>query len=48
MLRAYLHRFGWEVGLFVEGLSAASTDAGLLAAAPGFPVFRIVERDTVR
>lgn len=41
VLRAYLDRFGWEVGKFVEGLTTNSTDADLLAAAPGFPVFRI-------
>lgn len=43
VLRAYLDRFGWEVGKFVEGLTASSTDAELLAAAPGFPVFRIAD-----
>lgn len=41
VLRAYLKRFGWEVGKFVEGLTASATDAELAAAAPGFPVFAI-------
>lgn len=41
VLRAYLDRWGWEVGMFFENLTAKSTDAELAAAAPGFPVFRI-------
>lgn len=41
VLRVYLRRWGWEVGRFVEGLSKDSTDAELVAAAPGFPVFRV-------
>lgn len=41
VLRAYLKRFGWEVGMFFENLSKKSTDAELLAEAPGFPVFRL-------
>ena len=45
VLRVYLSRWGWEVGRFVEGLTARSTDAELTAAAPGMPVFRVVELD---
>jgi hypothetical protein len=41
VLRVYLKRWGWEVGRFVEGLTAHSTDAELAAAAPGMPVFRL-------
>jgi hypothetical protein len=41
VLRVYLDRWGWEVGRFVEGLSARSTDAELAAAAPGMPVFLV-------
>lgn len=41
VLREYLAKWGWEVGKFVDGLSATSTDDELRAAAPGFPVFRI-------
>ncbi len=41
ILRAYLAAWAWEVGRFFEGLSATSTDVELLAAAPGFPAFRI-------
>jgi hypothetical protein len=41
VLRLYLARWGWEVGQFVEGLSKNSTDAELLAAAPGIPAFEV-------
>lgn len=41
ILREYLRRWAFEVGAFFEDLSATSSDADLLAAAPGFPVFRI-------
>ncbi len=42
VLRVYLQRWGWEVGRFVEGLTAKSNDVELAAAAPGMPVFRVV------
>ncbi|MGG5259030.1 nitroreductase family deazaflavin-dependent oxidoreductase [Phycicoccus avicenniae] len=41
VLRVYLRRWGWEVGRFVEGLTKASSEDQLAAAAPGFPVFRL-------
>lgn len=41
VLREYLRQWAWEVGAFFEGLSAESSDAELLAAAPGFPAFRL-------
>jgi deazaflavin-dependent oxidoreductase (nitroreductase family) len=41
VLRAYLKRFGWEVGAFFDGLSKRSTDDELREVAPGFPVFRL-------
>ena len=41
VLRVSLKRWGWEVGRFVEGLSARSTDAEVAAVAPGMPVFRV-------
>lgn len=44
VIRVYLERWGWEVGRFVEGLSATSTDAEVLAVAPGMPVFRVGPR----
>jgi deazaflavin-dependent oxidoreductase (nitroreductase family) len=41
VLRAYLKRWKWEVGMFFENITADSTDEELLAIAPGFPVFRL-------
>ena len=48
VLRVYLRRWGWEVGRFVEGLTAKSGDAELAAAAPGMPVFRVVTLEAAR
>ena len=42
VLREYLRRWKWEVGKFFENLDADASDEQLLAAATGFPVFRIV------
>lgn len=41
VIRAYLNRWAWEVGRFFDGLTKDSSDAEILAVAPGFPVFRI-------
>lgn len=41
LLRAYLRRWGWEVGRFFEGVAADASDETLREIAPGFPVFRI-------
>ncbi|MCU1643095.1 MAG: hypothetical protein JWN03_3370 [Nocardia sp.] len=41
VLRAYLERWGWEVGRFFDGITKNSTDAELTAIAPGFPVFAL-------
>ncbi|AXK32012.1 nitroreductase family deazaflavin-dependent oxidoreductase [Streptomyces armeniacus] len=41
VLRAYLKRWGWEVGRFFDGVNAKSSDEELLAAAHKHPVFRI-------
>ena len=41
VLRAYLKRWSWEVGMFFENITAESTDEQLLGIAPGFPVFRV-------
>ena len=41
LMREYLRRWAWEVKQFFENLDKASSDADLLAAAPGFPVFEI-------
>ena len=41
MLRAYLRRFGWEVGRFFGGVGADSSSERLVAIAPDHPVFRL-------
>lgn len=41
VLREYLRRWAFEVGVFFDGLSATSSEEDLLAVAPGFPVFRV-------
>ena len=43
ILREYLERWAWEVGRFFDGIDASSTDEELLAIAPGFPVFRLLD-----
>jgi deazaflavin-dependent oxidoreductase (nitroreductase family) len=42
VIRAYLKKWAWEVGAFFEDLDANSSDEAIAAAAPGFPVFRVV------
>lgn len=42
VLRAYLKRWAFEVGVFFDGVSARSSDAELLGIAPDHPVFRLV------
>jgi hypothetical protein len=39
ILRAYLKRWKAEVGVFFDGVGAASPDAELLRIAPNHPVF---------
>ncbi|MFE7778985.1 nitroreductase family deazaflavin-dependent oxidoreductase [Streptomyces sp. NPDC057445] len=41
VLRGYLERWGWEVNQYFQGVTAKSSDAEILAAAPDHPVFRI-------
>ena len=41
LLRAYLERWGFEVGRFFPGVDAGSPDADLLRVAAGYPAFRI-------
>jgi len=48
LLREYLRRWAWEVGLFFDGVDATASDAELLAAAPRHPVFRIAPTPTGR
>ena len=41
VLRAYLKRWKFEVGVFFDGVDAKAPDAKLLEIAPGYPVFLI-------
>jgi deazaflavin-dependent oxidoreductase (nitroreductase family) len=41
MLREYLRRWKFEVGMFFENVTPDSPDSRLLEIAPGFPVFQI-------
>jgi len=41
VLREYLRRWKFEVGMFFENLTPDSPDSRLLEIAPGFPVFQI-------
>ena len=42
VLRAYLKRWKAEVGVFFDGVSAASPASELARIAPNHPVFRLV------
>jgi hypothetical protein len=44
ILRPYLKRWKWEVGVFFGGVDADSSDDELLRIAPDHPVFRILAR----
>jgi deazaflavin-dependent oxidoreductase (nitroreductase family) len=41
VLRAYLRKWKFEVGVFFDGVGPDATDDELLRIAPGYPVFRI-------
>ncbi|MCU1687321.1 MAG: hypothetical protein JWQ81_8060 [Amycolatopsis sp.] len=41
ILRAYLKRWKFEVGVFFDGVDAKASDETLLDIAPGYPIFRI-------
>lgn len=41
ILRAYLKRWKFEVGMFFDGVDAKASDQELLRVAPGYPVFLI-------
>jgi deazaflavin-dependent oxidoreductase (nitroreductase family) len=41
VLRAYLRRWKFEVGVFFDGVDHTASDETLLAIAPGYPVFRL-------
>jgi deazaflavin-dependent oxidoreductase (nitroreductase family) len=44
LLREYLRRWKFEVGVFFEGVGPDAPDEKLLEIAPGYPVFRITTR----
>lgn len=41
VLREYLRRWKFEVGVFFDGVDASASDEKLRAIAPGYPVFRL-------
>ena len=41
ILRAYLKRWKWEVGVFFDGVDAKAPESKLREIAPGYPIFRI-------
>jgi hypothetical protein len=41
LLRAYLRRWKWEVGVFFAGVGPASADGDLSRIAPDHPIFRL-------
>jgi hypothetical protein len=43
LLRAYLKRWKWEVGVFFGGVGPDSTAEELARIAPDHPVFRVEE-----
>ena len=41
VLRAYLKRWKFEIGMFFQGVGPDAPEAKLLEIAPGYPVFRL-------
>ena len=41
VLREYLRRWKFEVGVFFDGVDASASDEKLRSIAPGYPVFRL-------
>jgi len=44
LLREYLRRWKFEVGMFFDGVGPDAPDSKLLEIAPGYPVFEITAR----
>ena len=44
LLRAYLRRWKFEVGMFFDGVGPDASQEKLLEIAPGYPVFQITTR----
>ncbi len=45
VLRAYLKRWKWEVGVFFDGVDAGAPEAKLREIAPGYPIFHIEQAE---
>jgi len=45
VLRAYLRRWRFEVGVFFDGVNAKAPEEKLREIAPGYPIFRITPAD---
>ena len=41
VLRAYLKKWKWEVGVFFDGVDAKASEETLRGIAPGYPIFRL-------
>jgi deazaflavin-dependent oxidoreductase (nitroreductase family) len=41
ILRGYLKRWKWEVGVFFDGVDAKAPEQKLREIAPGYPIFRV-------
>ncbi len=41
LLRAYLEKWGWETGVFFDGVKADAPEEELARIAPDHPAFRI-------
>jgi deazaflavin-dependent oxidoreductase (nitroreductase family) len=46
VLRAYLKRWKAEIGVFFKGVGPDASDEELRRIAPGYPVFRLRDRDS--
>jgi deazaflavin-dependent oxidoreductase (nitroreductase family) len=44
ILRAYLKKWAWEVGMFFDGVNAKSSNEDLLRIAPDHPIFQLESR----
>ncbi|MFD9888300.1 nitroreductase family deazaflavin-dependent oxidoreductase [Amycolatopsis sp. NPDC059027] len=44
VLRAYLRRWKFEVGVFFDGVDDKSSDETLRGIAPGYPIFHVLAR----
>jgi deazaflavin-dependent oxidoreductase (nitroreductase family) len=44
VLRAYLKRWKFEIGVFFDGVDAKASDGKLREIAPGYPIFRIITK----